>query len=109
MTKNFKYDLWKSSLILTEEEHIAVQKIVDNGGGMVKIRNGSIGFDTATIKFFNETNESPNIETLSLPDAGRIALKDLDKKRKEKIKQKFKEMREYLNEKHGWWKNEIKK
>jgi len=63
--------------------------------------------NTSIIKFFNETNESPSIENLAI-DAGQAVFKELDDRKKEKIKQKFKEMREYLNEKHGWWKDEIK-
>ena len=62
-----------NSLVINEQEHQHIQKIAENGGGLVSLRNGKLGFHTTGIKLFKETDALTDEEEQRVRDIPQIA------------------------------------
>lgn len=100
---NYKYFFMVSggenNSVLSEQEHKHVQGVIDNGGGLISLRGGTLGFHTTSIKLFRPTDEATEkqeIETLKqLPEASNEMIR-------EKGAEYLKENHQAFYQKMGW-------
>ena len=85
---NYKYHLMinreDSQIVVTEQEHANIQKVIDAGGGLVRVRDR--GFHTTSVKAFTPTGEHISAEQELLALKGQVEQPVNSASRKESLK-----------------------